>query len=266
MQHPEAIPESGQLAPEDLGKWRREMRKAFRARRVALKGADRDEANARVTHHLLDAFGLLQGMTVGFYEPMHGEVDPWPAVKHLRHQGTIAALPVVVQRRAPLAFREWRPDVRMVIGPFGLREPADSASVIPRALLIPPVAFDGRGYRLGYGSGYFDRTLAAMHPQPLKIALAFELSRIDTIHPQAHDIPMDFIVTEAAIYLVRESGIEMTRDCAHAAQLAHEALRERIAGVGKPSPAILEALQDTTRQYASPPCLAREFDPYYWDD
>lgn len=263
---PEAVPESGQLAPEDVDKWRRETRKAFRDRRVALKGADRDEANARVTRHLLDAFGLLQGMTVGFYEPMHGEVDPWPAVQRLRHQGTVTALAVVARRHAPLEFREWHPDVRMTVGPLGLREPADSAPVIPRALLIPPVAFDGRGYRLGYGSGYFDRTLAAMQPQPLKIALAFELSRIDTIHPQAHDIPMDFIVTEAAIYLVHERGIEMTHDCAHAARLAHQLLRERIAGTGEPSPAVPDVRRDTVREYASPPCLAREFDPYYWDN
>jgi hypothetical protein len=74
--------------------------------------------------------------------------------------------------------------------------------LLPDALLIPPVGFGPRGYRLGYGGGYFDRTLAAMAPQPIKIAVAFEVSRMDTIYPQPYDVPMDFIVTEVGVHRV----------------------------------------------------------------
>jgi 5,10-methenyltetrahydrofolate synthetase len=258
----EAVPAPGQLAPDDVHAWRREMRRIFRERRLALQGREREEANARVLRHLLEAFGLLQGMTVGFYEPIHGEVDPRRAVRRLWRRGSVAGLPVVARKHAPLEFREWHPDVRMQAGNLGLPEPAVSVRVTPQALLIPPLAFDERGYRLGYGSGYFDRTLAAMDPQPLKIALAFELSRIDTIHPQPHDIPMDFIVTEAAIYIVGRDGIGMAHDWADAARHAQQVLQDRIAASGTPT---LAALRDTARQYASPPCYAHEVDPYYWD-
>jgi 5,10-methenyltetrahydrofolate synthetase len=81
-------------------------------------------------------------------------------------------------------------------------------AVTPGALLIPPIGFDAQGYRLGYGGGYFDRTLASLDPQPLKIGVAFELSRIETIRPQPHDIPMDFIVTEAGIHRVGPGGLQ----------------------------------------------------------
>ena len=73
-------------------------------------------------------------------------------------------------------------------------------AVVPDVLLMPPVGFDADGYRLGYGGGFFDRTLAAAAPHPLKIGLAREASRIDTIHPQPHDVPMDFVVTERGIH------------------------------------------------------------------
>ena len=244
---PEAVPESGQLAPEDVDKWRRETRKAFRDRRVALKGADRDEANARVTRHLLDAFGLLQGMTVGFYEPMHGEVDPWPAVQRLRHQGSYRAGRGGAAARSARVSR-MASDVRMTVGPLGLRGPADSAPVILGHFSFR--RWHSTDVATGWaGSSYFDRTLAAMQPQPLD-RIGVRVVRIDTIHPQAHDIPMDFIVTEAAIYLVRERGIEMTHDCAHAAAgvpaTARAYRRNR-----EPSPAVPDVRRDTAREYAS---------------
>ena len=69
----------------------------------------------------------------------------------------------------------------------------------PTALLVPLVGFDRRGYRLGYGGGYYDRTLATMHPKPLTIGIGYDLGRLETIHPQPHDIPMDAIVTEAGV-------------------------------------------------------------------
>jgi 5,10-methenyltetrahydrofolate synthetase len=117
-------------------------------------------------------------------------------------------------------FREWWPGVAMTKRVFDLPVPDGTAVVQPQALLIPLVGFDERGFRLGYGGGYFDRTLAAQAIQPLRIGIGFELSRMPTIHPQPHDVAMDFIVTEAGIYSVGTSGLERidAAECAHRAQ------------------------------------------------
>jgi 5-formyltetrahydrofolate cyclo-ligase len=77
--------------------------------------------------------------------------------------------------------------------------PADSPVLTPDLLLVPLVGFDPAGYRLGYGGGYYDRTLAAIQPRPLAIGIGFEQQALATIHPQPHDIPMDYIVTESRV-------------------------------------------------------------------
>jgi len=143
-------------------------------------------------------------MVVGFCWPYKGEFDARFLIHHLRQGGARAALPAVVAMKAPLQFREWWPGVHMTPGVFELPVPDDTRIVVPDALLIPPVGFGEQGDRLGYGGGFFDRTLAIITPQPLKIGVAFELSRIRTIYPQPHDILMDFIVTEAGIHAVEE--------------------------------------------------------------
>ena len=113
----------------------------------------------------------------------------------------------MARKGAPLEYREWTPDTPTVPGVFGLPVP-QSPVVVPDFVLAPPVGFDARGYRLGYGGGYFDRTLASLSPRPRAIAVARESSRIDTIHPQPWDIPMDYVVTEAGIREVTPQGLQ----------------------------------------------------------
>ena len=113
--------------------------------------------------------------------------------------GGQVALPVVLQKNHPLEFRPWTPGTRMEAGVWNIMHPAEGPSVQPAALLIPLVGFDARGYRLGYGAGFYDRTIAIFDTPPLKIGVGFELSRLDTIFPQDHDIPMDVIVTEKGV-------------------------------------------------------------------
>jgi 5,10-methenyltetrahydrofolate synthetase len=91
----------------------------------------------------------------------------------------------------------------MVEDRYGIHIPARGAALRPDAILMPLNAFDAAGYRLGYGGGYFDRSLAALSPRPRAVGVGFELARIDSIRPQAHDLPMDFIVTEAGGFEVR---------------------------------------------------------------
>lgn len=98
-------------------------------------------------------------------------------------------------------FHEWRPDSIMATDRHGIHFPTSGAALIPDMLLIPVNAFDDRGFRIGYGSGYFDRTLASLVPLPLSIGVGFELARVASIHPQPHDIPLDAVVTEAGLEL-----------------------------------------------------------------
>ena len=114
--------------------------------------------------------------------------------------GAAAALPAVIAPGAPLQYRPWTPLTRMAPGRWDTLHPEDGPEVVPDALLIPLVGFDAAGHRLGYGGGFFDRTLAALRPRPLAIGVGFELGRLSSIDPGAHDERMDVIVTEAGVF------------------------------------------------------------------
>ena len=115
------------------------------------------------------------------------------AVSHAR--GMRVALPVVVAKGMPLVFREWHPRAHLEPGVWNIPVPADGEEVTPTVVIAPLVGFDDDAYRLGYGGGFFDRTLAALCPRPLIIGVGHSLGRLATIYPQPHDIPMDWIVT-----------------------------------------------------------------------
>ena len=135
-----------------------------------------------------------------FYWPMYGEADLRPLATGALGDGVEAALPVVVDPDGPLEF--WRWDAATMLsrdGAWHIPIPAERIPVQPEVLLIPTLGFDTAGYRLGYGGGYYDRTLAAMSPRPLAVGVAYELGRLETIHPQPHDIPLDLIVTETGL-------------------------------------------------------------------
>jgi 5-formyltetrahydrofolate cyclo-ligase len=190
-----------------LAAWRKALRAELLAAREGVPLDERRRSDEAITALLVAAFALLEGKVLGLYWPFKGEVDPRVAAHRFRSHGAKTALPVVVEKKAPLQFREWHAGVETKPGVFGLPEP-QSEVVVPEAVLVPPVGFDRQGYRLGYGGGYFDRTLATVSPRPLAIALARESSRIDTIHPQPYDIPMDFVVTEAGVHHVRDGALE----------------------------------------------------------
>ena len=109
----------------------------------------------------------------------------------------------------PLEFREWTPASEMIEDRYGIHIPASGAALRPDAILMPLNAFDCAGYRLGYGGGYFDRSLAAFEPRPRAIGIGFELARVETIRPQAYDLPMDFVVTEAGVFVVKNGRLEL---------------------------------------------------------
>jgi 5,10-methenyltetrahydrofolate synthetase len=211
---------------KELVEWRKAQRAELLARREAVPAALRAQWNEAVTRLLVEGFAALADGVIGFCWPYKGEVDTRFFIYEMRKRGAKAALPAVIAKKEPLEFREWWPGAPMAPGVFDLPVP-QTAAVRPHALLIPPVGFGTRGYRLGYGGGYFDRTLAAMQPQPLKIGVAFEISRMETIHPQPHDVPMDFIVTERFIYGVTADALVPMDDMAAVRAKVGSLLAER---------------------------------------
>ena len=194
--------------PPALAQWRKALRASLIERRLAVAPADHAEWSARIEALLHGGFPLLERMTIGLCWPYQGEFDARSLVRDCRRRGARAALPAVVAKGAPLEFREWWPGVAMLTGVFGLPVPDGTAILQPDALLIPAVGIGARGDRLGYGGGFFDRTLAASEPKPICIALAFELSRVPTTNPQPHDVLMDFVVTEAGIEAAVPGALE----------------------------------------------------------
>ncbi len=186
--------------PPNLAQWRKVMRAELVARRMAAPDAVRREWSFGISRLLMQALPVRAGMVVGFCWPMKAEYDARPLMRLLRQRGVRSALPVIVQRAEPLIFRFWEPGVPMQRGPMDIAFPEASPQVRPDVLLVPLVGFGRAGDRLGYGGGYFDRTLASMEPRPLSIGVGFELSRMETSFPQPHDVPLDAIVTEAGLH------------------------------------------------------------------
>ena len=181
----------------DVRLWRKAKRQVLIERRLALSPSDRAAAQTRITEQLKAILTETPARLLGFYWPFKGEYDPRALVRLLHKEGVSLALPVVAGPAQPLIFRPWRPRIRMALGVWNIPFPAEGEAVQPDTLLVPLVGFDTAGYRLGYGGGFYDRTLAMMPARPHTIGIGFTASRLRTIYPQPHDIPMDRIVTNA---------------------------------------------------------------------
>jgi 5-formyltetrahydrofolate cyclo-ligase len=169
--------------------------------------ADRPVRDAALALRLSGVIsGYPKVACIGFYWPVAAEFDArkvlasWLALDPSR----TAALPVVVEPRAPMVFHAWSPDAAMKEGRYRIPVPLDERVVVPDLLLVPCVGFDGARYRLGYGGGYYDRTLDAWPgaKKPVTVGVAFEAGRCDagSIPHEAHDVPLDGVVTEAGTY------------------------------------------------------------------
>jgi 5-formyltetrahydrofolate cyclo-ligase len=141
----------------------------------------------------------LPGLAVGLYWPVRAEFDPRPLADRLRAQQRTVSLPAVTARRGSLEYRRWESGADMTAGTYGIPVPKERRLVRPDIVVVPLLGFDSANYRLGYGGGYFDRTIAALDPRPVTIGVGFETARLDTIFPRAHDIAMDIVVTEARL-------------------------------------------------------------------
>ena len=173
-----------------------ELRRAASALRRAAHAQGQGEACTR----LLDALAPHLGRPVSGYWPIGTEIDPRPALEALARHGPVG-LPVVEGRTRPLAFRRWRPGEALVPGGFGTSVPKADAPITPEVLIVPLLAFDRRGHRLGYGGGFYDRTLAALRAcgPVLAVGFAFAAQRVEALPTEPTDAALDMIVTEGGI-------------------------------------------------------------------
>lgn len=185
------------MDPAAVKAWRRSERQRLLALRTGVAPVLRREWGREIEGRLWTVLAERPGITLGVYWPFQAEFDPRPLIDRLIAAGFATALPVVVDKKGPLEYRRWRPGDPLIDGVWGIPIPEKREIALPHAVLAPLVGFDRQCYRLGYGGGYFDRTLAALAPRPLAIGVGLELSQLETIHPQDFDIPMDLIVTEA---------------------------------------------------------------------
>jgi len=188
----------------DVARWRKSKREELRAARKTLRVEEHASVSARIAEHLetvLNArFDGAKGLVLSVYWPIKGEPDLRPLMAKLHTAGVIIALPLVEKKAAPLVFRLWTPNTKMVRGDWNIPvPPSDAASLTPDIALAPLVGWDDDGFRLGYGGGYFDRTLAAIDPRAFAIGVGYESAKLDTIFPQPHDIKMNLIVTETGV-------------------------------------------------------------------
>jgi 5-formyltetrahydrofolate cyclo-ligase len=190
---------ASETAVSDILEWRRTERPRLIDERKSLLSAQREEFTRLIAAYLDHVIADVSGRAVSVFWPFLGEPDlrGWMATVTAR-EGT-SLLPVVVTKGEPLIFRSWRIGERLERGVWNIPVPAEGTQAVPDVVIAPLVGFDINCFRLGYGGGYFDRTLAHLDRKPLSIGVGFESQKIKTIHPLAHDIPMDVIVTDTGV-------------------------------------------------------------------
>ncbi|SRR5258706_248733 len=217
----------------ELTAWRKSERARLLRERSALSEETLAGMRSRIDTHIERTFPDLVHGVLAFCWPYKNEYDVRHLAAALRRRGAKTAMPVVVAPRTPLIFREWHPGVKLADGPLGIPYPVDSDEVQPDNVLLPMVGWDGDGYRLGYGGGFFDRTLASIARRPRVIGVTYEQAYLKTIRPQPHDIPVDFVVTERGVYHRGPEGLKFL---------------------------------DNAQGFSSPPCYAGEMAPGYFGE
>lgn len=183
----------------DVVRWRKAERERLINARLAVPAAERRRLSRQIVAWLDQALGDVSGRIVGAYWPFRGEPDLRPWLKGLEERGAVGALPVVVQRHAPLVFRSWRRDEPLEPGVWKIPVPANGIAVTPDIVIAPVVGFDPHCFRLGYGGGFYDRTLASLPRRTWIVGVGYAQQAIRTIYPQDHDVAMETVITENGI-------------------------------------------------------------------
>ena len=174
---------------------------AYAARKGAFDLRQATNAIQTATAHLMAEIGPAHGRSIAAYLPIRTEIDPRPAMTELHQMGAQIGVPVIAGPGLPLDFRRWTPDTPLVPGPFGAMIPESGDWIIPDTLIVPLVGFDAACNRLGYGGGFYDRTLARLAASgPVRsLGFAFAAQELPPLPTEPTDIALSAIVTEAGV-------------------------------------------------------------------
>jgi 5-formyltetrahydrofolate cyclo-ligase len=185
---------------------KRDARASAIARRAATVGRiDAAEAARRVTDRVLRTFALPSGTILSAFWSIGDEIEVQPLLHAAHALGCVCALPVVTAPRMPLTFRSWEPGTELTVSAFGIPEPGPERPVVtPDISIVPLLSFDREGYRLGYGGGFFDRTIAAMRSRPrmrpyIAAGVGFAGQEVARVPREPHDERLNWIITEADV-------------------------------------------------------------------
>ncbi|MDX1974096.1 MAG: 5-formyltetrahydrofolate cyclo-ligase [Rickettsiales bacterium] len=178
------------------------LRKEYLQKRLSLSDADAQQHALSYSQHLLHYLPATPPCVIAGYSTMRGEIDVMPALQQLAQKGHRLCLPVIAETNSPLVFHSWKPGDALVAGTHNTLAPVAHAPVVtPDIIIVPLLAFDRKGYRLGYGGGYYDRTLQALRAaQSIQaIGAAYSLQQTDTLPIQSHDATLDAVITENGV-------------------------------------------------------------------
>ena len=186
-----------------------DAKKALRKELLALRNALPDRQHRSELLQQVMRIWLLrrEDTVIGAYWPIKGEFDPLPALHRWKEDGELLeqpqrrriGLPVVDRDKSTLQFHAWYPGCPMEEDAYNIPKPKDTEVIVPTLLFVPCVGYGAGGYRLGYGGGFYDRTLAALQPKPLTVGLGFAQGFLPDLEPEAHDVPLDAILNENGV-------------------------------------------------------------------
>jgi len=196
--------------PHDIDEAKRTLRKAAAASRDSAAARDDGQAGRRLAEFLLRPGLIAKGAVVSGFWPIGSEIDVMAGLRALAARGHPVALPVVMGMKRPLLFRLWRDGDGMSEGRYGIREPLERAAAVdPDVLLVPLLAFDRAGFRLGYGGGFYDRSLAGLRERarPVAIGVAWAAQEVATVPHDRLDQPLDWIITDREAIKIEEARV-----------------------------------------------------------
>lgn len=186
--------------------WRQQQRQRLLAEREALSTELREHIQRQCLHYIAAYLGQCEPGILGLYWPIKGELDCRQLAGSLLSAGWVLSVPVINSDTRKLDFARWQPDTPMQSGRWNIPVPVMQDLVKPERFLVPLVGFDAKNFRLGYGGGYYDRTLADSYTTVETIGVGMEMGRFETIYPHEMDIPMNKIITESGMQLTATSA------------------------------------------------------------
>ncbi len=180
-----------------------ELRKKFLENRINAEEGLKQSLSEQIFKMFFENVAIKDSLTIAGYFPVRGEVDVVPILKELINKGCKCVLPRVKDTSSPLSFLHWDENTEMRESGLKIPEPVNGKGVVPDIIIAPLVAFDPRGYRLGYGSGLYDRTLEVMNETlpVFTVGVGYEFQKCDEIPIEKLDVPMDMIITESQVYI-----------------------------------------------------------------